>query len=197
MPARERTLLLIKPDGVRRGLVGQILARIEQAGLAIIGLRMRQASKDFAAGHYAMTDAQLAQMGNKLRDGFEQAGLDVAAEFGTTDPVELGRLIFAWNTEFLSSGPVVAVAIEGYNAVAKVRALAGSTMPVAAAPGTIRGDFSSVSALDASSRRASVHNLVHASDNQLDPNEPEREIAYWFGADELCSVEPVAWAALI
>src|SRR4051812_8203243 len=126
---RERTLLLVKPDGVRRGLVGQILQRVETAGPAIIGLRMLEASEEVVSGHSATTDAQLSQMGSKLLSGLTEAGVDVAAEFGTTEPVELGRMISDWNTAYLSSGPVVAVAIEGFSAVAKVRALCGSTMP--------------------------------------------------------------------
>jgi len=193
---RERTLLLIKPDAVRRGLVGRILQRVEDTGLALVALELRQVTKEFAEGHYATTDAQLAQMGSKLLAGFRDAGLDVAAEFGTEEPVALGRMIFDWNLAYLTSGPVVAAVIEGYHAVKKLRALCGATMPLAAAPGTIRGDFASVSALVAGPRHAAVRNLVHASDNELDPDEPEREIAYWFGDRELPAVEPVAWPAL-
>jgi nucleoside-diphosphate kinase len=192
---RERTLLLIKPDAVRRGLVGQIVLRVEQAGLAIIGIRMHHASREFAAGHYSTSDDQLTQMGSKLLASFIDAGLDVAYEFGTEDPIELGRMIAAWNVDYISSGAVVAVAIEGYHAVGKVRALCGPTMPSAAAPGTIRGDYSTVSALVASGKKAAVRNLVHASDNSLDPGEPEREIEYWFGTD-LCQTEPVSWGVI-
>ena len=193
---RERTLLLIKPDAVRRGLVGRILQRVEDTGLALVAIEMRQVSQEFAEGHYATTDAQLAQMGSKLLAGFRDAGLDVGAEFGTEEPVALGRMIFSWNLEYLTSGPVVAAVVDGYHAVKKLRALCGSTMPLAAAPGTIRGDFASVSALVAGPRHAAVRNLVHASDNELDPEEPEREIEYWFGTGKLPEVEPVAWPAL-
>jgi nucleoside-diphosphate kinase len=195
-PQRERTLLLIKPDAVRRGLVGRILQRVEEAGLAIAALEMRQVSEEFAGGHYATTDAQLTQMGSKLLAGFREAGLDVGEEFGTEDPVALGRMISDWNLAYLTSGPVVAAVVDGFHAVTKVRALCGPTMPVAAPPGTIRGDFSSVSALVSGAVRAAVRNLVHASDNALDPAEPEREIEYWFGPGKLCDVEPVHWPAL-
>jgi nucleoside-diphosphate kinase len=190
---RERTLLLIKPDAVRRGLVGRIVGRVEDAGLAVIALEMRQISEEFAAGHYASTEAQLAQMGAKMIQSFQDAGHDVKKEFGTDEAADLGRLIFEWNLSYLTSGPVVAVALEGYHAVSKVRALCGSTMPATAAPGTIRGDYSTVSPLVASGRRAAVRNLVHASDNALDPDEPLREIDYWFGKEKLCNVEPTAW----
>jgi nucleoside-diphosphate kinase len=193
---RERTLLLVKPDAVLRGLVGRILNRVEEAGLAIVGLDMRQVSEDFAGGHYATTDTQLGQMGEKMLVGFTDAGLDVEDEFGTQDPIELGRLIFQWNLAYLTSGPVVAVAIDGYHAVRKVRTLCGPTMPASAPPGTIRGDFSSVSSLVAGPNRVAVRNLVHASDNAADPTEPEREIGYWFGKGRLTEYEPVSWAAL-
>lgn len=186
----------MKPDAVRRGLVGKILQRIEDAGLVVVAIEMRQVTREFASGHYAMTDAQLSQMGSKLLSGFTEAGLDVKHEFGTDEPVALGRMIADWNLAYLTSGPVVAVVADGYHAVKKVRALCGSTMPLAAAPGTIRGDFSSVSALVAGAQHAAVRNLVHASDNELDPDEPEREIAYWFGTDKLCEVEPATWSAL-
>lgn len=186
----------MKPDAVRRGLVGKILQRVEDAGLGIVAIDMRQVTEEFASGHYAMTDAQLSQMGSKLLSGFVEAGFDVQREFGTDEPVALGRMIAEWNLAYLTSGPVVAVVIDGYHAVKKVRALCGSTMPLAAVPGTIRGDFSSVSALVAGGRHAAVRNLVHASDNELDPDEPEREIAYWFGTGKLCEVEPATWAAL-
>jgi nucleoside-diphosphate kinase len=192
----ERTLLLIKPDGVSRGLVGEILARVERTGLAIIGLRMTHVSQEFAAGHYATTDAQLAQMGNKTLTAFEERGLDVAYEFGTEDPVELGRMIHRWNCEFLASGPVVAAVIQGYHAVRKLRNLCGSTMPRDAAPGTIRGDYSSVSSLVASTAKTAVRNLIHASDDALDPDEPAREIEYWFKSGELWQVDLVSGRAL-
>ena len=193
---RQRTLLLIKPDAVRRGLVGRILQRVEESGLGIIAIEMRQVSEEFAAGHYATSDAQLSQMGSKMLSGFTEAGLHVANEFGTNDPIALGRMIFDWNLAYLTSGPVVAVAIDGYHAVPKVRALCGPTMPLAAGPGTIRGDFSSVSSLVAGPKRAAVRNLVHASDDANDPGEPERELEYWFGVAKICDVQPVSWEAL-
>ena len=193
---RQRTLLLIKPDAVRRALIGRILKRVEEAGLGIVGIEMRQVSTEFAGGHYAASDAQLSQMGSKMLSGFAEAGLDVAHELGTDEPIALGRLIFEWNLAYLTSGPVVAVAIDGYHAVPKVRALCGPTMPLTAGPGTIRGDFSSVSSLVAAPKRAAVRNLVHASDNANDPGEPERELEYWFGAEKLSRAQPVAWEAL-
>ncbi|WP_329484218.1 hypothetical protein OG555_18885 [Kribbella sp. NBC_01484] len=186
----ESTLLLLKPDAVRRSLVGEILRRVERTGLSIAALQMRQVDIHFARGHYATTDAQLAQMGRKTVAAFEEAGLDLRKEFNTEDPITLGRMIHEWNCDFLASGPLVAAVVQGYHCVKKLRSLAGPTMPLTAPPGTIRGDFASVSSLVASTRKAAVRNLVHASDNELDPDEPRREIAYWFDPRSINSVNP-------
>src|SRR5918998_1142954 len=141
----ERTLVLIKPDGVQRGLVGEVLQRFEKAGFSVIGLKITQPSLEFARGHYALSDEQLRQMGGKTLKTYAELGLDAQAELGTADALAIGRLVHEWNAEFLSSGPVVAIAFEGLHAVKKARTLAGATMPRDAAPGTLRGDFSSTS----------------------------------------------------
>ncbi len=185
IPFTERTLVLVKPDGVRRGLIGEILSRFERAGLAVVGLKLLQPSEDFAAGHYPSTDAQLTQMGSKTLETYAELGLEPKEQLGTDDPVEIGRMVHQWNAQFLSSGPVAAIVLDGVHAVKKVRALCGKTMPKDAAPGTIRGDFASTSPAVANLQRAAVYNLVHASDNELDPEEPVKEIGYWFRSNEL------------
>lgn len=185
IPFSERTLVLIKPDGVQRGLIGEITSRFERAGLAVIGLKMLSPSEEFAAAHYPTTDAQLQQMGSKTLETYSELKLDANEQLGTSDATEIGRMVHAWNAAFLSSGPVVAMVLEGVHAVKKVRALCGKTMPKDAAPGTIRGDFASTSPAVANLQRAAVYNLVHASDNELDPEEPVKEIAHWFRTDEL------------
>ena len=181
----ERTLVLIKPDGVRRGLVGEILARIERTGLAIVGLKLIQPTKDHARSHYPSTDIQLKQMGNKSLSTYAELNIDPKSELGTADPREIGLMIHEWNAEFLASGPVVACVVKGVHAVKKVRSLCGKTIPLYAAPGTIRGDFSSSSPAIANTQKSTVINLVHASDNENDPEEPEREISHWFSRQEI------------
>jgi nucleoside-diphosphate kinase len=98
-------------------------------------------------------------------------------------------MIHEWNASFLAGGPVVALVLEGVHAVKKVRAICGKTMPLDAQPGTIRGDFSSSSPAVANLLKSAVYNLVHASDNENDPNEPQNEITHWFTKSELCDYE--------
>jgi nucleoside-diphosphate kinase len=108
--------------------------------------------------------------------------MDPKERLGTDEAREIGKLIHEWSAEFLSSGPVLACVIEGVHAVQKVRKICGKTIPLYAEPGTIRGDYSSSSPAVANLEKASIYNLVHASDNEADPSEAEREIAYWFSA---------------
>ena len=135
----ERTLVLIKPDGVQRLLVGRILERYEQRGLRIVGLKLVQVDRGLAEEHYA---------------------------------VHRERPFFAQLVEFITSAPLVAIALEGLNAIAVCRATNGNTRPHEAAPGSIRGDF----ALETG------QNLVHASDS---PENGAIELALWFRDDEL------------
>jgi len=176
-PQPERTLLLIKPDAVERRLVGTILQRIERADLAIAGLAMRFATRDFAREHYPATERQLRSMGDKLLAAAQSIGISVTDTLGTDDALELGLIIFEGNVRFLSAGPVVAVVVQGYNAVLKTRQLCGGTLPCDAAPGTIRGDFGSAGVEQVWVGDMTVRNLVHASE---DLDEAEREIALWF-----------------
>ncbi len=135
----ERTLVLIKPDGVQRALVGRIIDRYEQRGLRIVGLKLMHAGRELAEQHY-----------------------DVHRE----------RPFFAGLIEFITSGPLVAMAVEGPNAIAVVREVNGATRPSEAKPGSIRGDL----ALDTG------HNLVHGSDA---PESAAHELGLWFGTGEL------------
>src|SRR5438045_2975778 len=109
----ERTLVLIKPDAVLRGLVGEIINRFERAGLTIIALKLVHPSLEHARQHYPTTDAQLKQMGNKTLTTYSQLGIDPDQTLGTSDPKEIGLMVHEWNAEFLASGPVVACVIQG------------------------------------------------------------------------------------
>lgn len=195
-PYSERTLVLLKPDAVLRGLVGEIIWRFERAGLAVVGLKLTRPSVEHASAHYPLTDAQLEQMGNKTLETYGELGLDPTEQLGTSSAREIGLKVHSWNAEFLSSGPVVAMVLEGAHAVKKVRSICGRTMPRDAEPGTIRGDYSSASPAISNSLRTAVHNLLHASDNELDPDEPAKEIAHWFGPNEIVSYEPMSWGAM-
>jgi nucleoside-diphosphate kinase len=188
-PFTERTLVLIKPDGVRRGLIGEVIGRFEHAGLTVIGMKFVRPSEVFAAGHYPATETQLHQMGSHTLEVYSDLRLSPIEAVGTDDPMEIGRLVHHWHAEYLSSGPVVALALEGVHAVSKVRAICGPTMPKDAPPGTIRGDFASTSPAVANVQKAAVRNVVHASEGEHDPEQPRKEIEYWFESDDLIDYE--------
>ena len=149
----ERTLVLVKPDGVQRGLIGEIVARFEQRGLKIVGMKMIWMDKDFSKKHYA---------------------------------AHLDKKMYPMLEEFITSAPVVAMAIEGIHAVELVRKIVGSTEPKGAPLGTVRGDYAHVSYAYADDKKISIKNLVHASGNK---EEADQELALWFGVDELYTYE--------
>ncbi|MBI2140979.1 nucleoside-diphosphate kinase [Candidatus Woesearchaeota archaeon] len=159
MPMIERTLVLLKPDAVQRAIMGRILGRFEDAGLKVVGMKMVWVDKRFALKHYT---EELAK----------RAGAHV-------------RQMIA---EFLTTGPVVAMVLEGVNAIENTRKLVGSTEPKAAAPGTIRGDFSHMSYGYADAKKVPVKNLVHASSSKQDA---AAEIKLWFSQKELHSYRTV------
>ncbi len=181
-PRSERTLLLVKPDGVQRGLVGEILARLERAGLKIVALKMLEASRELLERHYPDREDFLRTIGTKTTEAFEAYGLDVRERMGTEDPVEIGARVRSWLIEFMASGPVVAAVIEGVHAVSAVRKLVGNTLPIFAEPGTIRGDFSTDSPTLANLELRPVRNLVHASGTL---EEAAYEITLWFAEEEI------------
>lgn len=178
----ERTCVLVKPDGVKRGLAGEIIRRIEQRGLKLIACKMFTPDREKARGHYPGTDEWMRGMGVKTLETYEKYGKDAKQEIGTADPLEIGRMVAEWNTDFLSSGPIVAMVWEGIHAIDMVRKIVGHTVPMKAEMGTVRGDFSVDSPILANAGMRAIHNLVHASG---DPPEAAREITYWFAPAEI------------
>jgi len=181
----ERTLVLLKPDAVARGLSGEILGRFEKTGLKIIGLKMVYVDDELVKKHYPSDREEfLIAMGNKTLETYAKYGRDTGEELGTMDPKTIGLMINKWNIDFISSGPVIAVVLEGNHAIDNVRRLAGHTLPTFAAPGTIRGDYSVDSPALANEQKRSVRNIVHASGNT---EEAKYEIELWFRENELYS----------
>ena len=178
----ERTLMFLKPDGVQRGLIGEVLARFERAGLKVAGMKMVRADRDLLDRHYPNDDSFLRTLGGKTKEAFAAYGLDVKAQTGTDDPLEIGRQVRGWLIDYVSSGPVAAFVLEGIHAVSVVRKLVGDTLPYRAAPGTIRGDFSIDSPTVANLMNRPVRNLIHASGSV---EEAGMEIALWFRPGEL------------
>ncbi|MGH3568909.1 MAG: nucleoside-diphosphate kinase [Pseudonocardia sp.] len=155
----EKTLVLFKPDAVVRGLAGRILTRFEDAALKIVGVKMKQLDADSTRKHYF--------------DLEERLGAD----------------IYNSTAAFMQSGPVVAIALQGVDAVAKVRKIIGGTYPNDAAPGTVRGDFAHQTKASSEVSGKAVMNLVHASGNS---EEAKYEVELWFTADELFNYETLA-----
>ena len=178
----ERTLIVVKHDGVARGLVGEITSRFERVGLKLVAMEMLSATDDMAHQHYPATQKWFKKVGDRTLDEYNVKGIDPIKKLGTKDSVKIGKMIKAWNVEYLMSGPVVAMVWEGPNAVIIGRKLVGETVPAMATPGTIRGDFSWDSADLANKYKRPFYNLVHASG---EPEEAEEEIELWFDPSEI------------
>ena len=177
-PKEEKTFVLIKPDGVRKGLIGEITKRFEQRDLKIVALEMFHASRREMDGHYPKDEKWLRRLGEKTMATYAKYGHDVKKDFGTSDLTRIGKTVRGWLLDFLSSAPMVKIVVQGVHAVDMVRKIVGPTMPYLAEMGTIRGDYSVDSALSANTERRSVFNLVHASETT---QEAKHEIEHWFG----------------
>lgn len=184
----EKTLVLLKPDTVKRALIGEIIQRFEKVGLKIIALKLVYPTKELAKKHYPVTDEWYRTVGNKTLDDCKKYNLDSIKNIGTKDPIEIGKIIHKLNIDFLTSGPVVAIVLEGVHAIEIVRKITGATIPTLAAPGTIRGDYAAVSAVYSNLKKRSVYNLVHASGSK---EEAEQEIKHWFSKEEIHSYKVV------
>jgi nucleoside-diphosphate kinase len=172
-----------------RGLVGKVLTRFEEVGLKIVGLKMILAAREQVQSHYPNTTEWIRGMGEKTLKTYRDQGKDPVQEIGTDDPMQIGNMIKDWNVDYLTSGPVVAVVVEGAHAISVVRKICGFTLPAFAEPGTIRGDFSVTSPIVANELKRAVRNLVHASS---DGEEARYEISHWFSDDELCAHDTAA-----
>jgi len=181
-PKKEHTLLILKPDAVKRGLAGEIVSRIEARGLKIIALRMFWAKQNQVDGHYPQDEKWIRRLGGKTLKNYEEYNLDPKKELGSDDAFEVGKMVRGWLIDYLTSGPMVKMVIEGIHAINMVRKIVGPTMPADADMGTIRGDFSVDDATAANRDKRSVRNLVHASET---PEEAEHEINFWFAPEEI------------
>ncbi|KKP72167.1 MAG: Nucleoside diphosphate kinase [Candidatus Roizmanbacteria bacterium GW2011_GWA2_35_19] len=179
---KQKALLIIKPDGVQRGLIGKIIARFERVGLKIIGLKFEMASKEKVVAHYPETEAWFAKVGQRTLTNYEKKGLDARKVFKTNDAVAIGKIVKGWLITYFQESPVFMCVVEGYDCIEIVRKLSGNTIPVLAAPGTIRGDFSHDTIDLANEQNRPLRNIIHASDT---PEDGEKEVALWFKPEEL------------
>ena len=183
---KERSLLLLKPDAVSRGLVGEVIQRFEQRGFVICAMKMIHATEESMREHYsanANNPEWLTRVGQNTIEAFREHGKDPKKEIGTDDVLEVGKRGIDWLVEFMTSGPIVAMVIKGPNAVEMVRKIVGNTMPAKADIGSIRGDYSIDSPVIATLETRTVQNLIHASGNR---EEAEFEVNHWFSKEELC-----------
>ena len=177
-PKEEKTFIIIKPDGVRKGLIGEIINRFERRDLKVVALEMFHPSRKEMDNHYPHDEKWVRRLGEKTMATYAKYGHDVKKDFGTSDLMRVGKTVRGWLIDFMSSAPLVKMVVQGVHAVDMVRKIVGPTMPYLAEMGTIRGDFSNDSPLNANVERRSVYNLVHASET---PEEAKHEIAHWFG----------------
>lgn len=181
-PKEEKTYVMIKPDGVQKGLIGEIIKRFEQRDLKIVALEMFQPEHDAIDNHYPKNQEWITRLGQKTKNTFDKYGLDMMAEYGTDDPAVMGPQVRTWLIDYMLSAPLVKMVVQGVHAVDVVRKIAGPTMPYLAEMGTIRGDFSIDSPVLANKEKRAIANIVHCSET---PEEAAHEIKHWFGDKEL------------
>jgi nucleoside-diphosphate kinase len=179
-PKNERTLVIIKPDGPQRSLIGEIIKRYERSGLKLVAMKMLIPTEEMAIKHYYEVggDAWLEEVGRKARENYERKGLK--SPYATN--MDNGQAIMKSNAKYLSSGPVVAMIWQGNQATALVRKITGGTEPLSSDVGTIRGDFTLDTYQMADLDQRSIRNLIHASGNT---EEAEKEIPIWFNSEEI------------
>jgi len=183
---KQRALLIIKPDGVQRGIIGKIITRFEQVGLKIIGLKFEWVTKEKIIVHYPETDGWFKKVGERTLTNYAKKGLDAKKVFKTDNAIQIGRTVKKWLIKYFQESPVLIMALESYDCIEICRKLSGNTIPVLAAPGTIRGDFSHDTIDLANEQNRPLRNLIHASDTVEDG---EKEIKVWFTLEELFSYE--------
>jgi nucleoside-diphosphate kinase len=181
-PKEERTYVMVKPDGVRKGLIGEIIRRFEQRDLKVTALEMVKPTHEQVDNHYPKDKEWITRLGNKTLSTYEKYGYDAMADFGTINPAEIGPDIRKWLIDYMTSSPLVKMVVQGIHAIDVVRKIAGETMPYKADMGTIRGDFSIDSPALANAEKRAVMNILHCSET---PEEAEHEIKHWFGTQKM------------
>jgi nucleoside-diphosphate kinase len=187
-PKKERSLVIIKPDGVQRGLSGEIIGRFEKVGLKITAMKMTVAKEAQVWDHYNKDDEWFLRKGTTVVENRKSAGLPVDKE-----PIEYGRDIIGIMVDYMTASPIIVMVLEGNLSTAVVTKLVGGTEPTVADIGTIRGDYALDSYQIANQDGRGVRNLVHCSEN---PEEAEREIKIWFTEDEIIKYRLIQEAML-
>lgn len=177
-PKHERTLVIIKPDGIQRTLIGEIIGRYEKVGLKIVAMKMVVPTAELIEKHYTLDPEWRRVTGEKTIKSYRDKGMTPPIE----DPLEVTNLLLGKLVKYMTSGPTIVMVWEGAHAVAIVRKITGSTEPLSSDVGTIRGDYVLDSYRMTDQDNRSIRNLVHASGS---PKEANDEIAHWFTEQEL------------
>ena len=178
MERKEKTFVMIKPDGIQRSLVSEIMGRLERIGLKLVGVKMIIPSGDHVRAHYTLDPEWLEKVGKKSIEAYKKKGITPPDK----DPIKSGERVLEILIKYISSGPVVAMVWQGANSVEIVRKLTGGTEPLTSDVGTIRGDFVLDSYKVADIKGRAVRNLLHTSGSI---EEAEDETAHWFNKDEI------------
>ncbi len=188
-PKNERTLVVIKPDGIQRGLIAEIIGRFERTGLKLAGMKMMVPTAKLIEEHYTLDPEWRVKTGQKTIKSYIDKGLKPPH----TDPMKITEIILKNLVNYMTKGPVIAMVWQGAHAVEIVRKITGGTEPLSSAMGTIRGDFvlDSYRMSDADGR--AVRNLIHASGSVKEAND---EIAHWFEKGEVFDYRLVVEAML-
>lgn len=178
-PKKDRTLVLIKPDGVQRSLMGEIISRFERVGLKLVGMKLVVATKEQCWTHYHKEDEWFLKKGTSIYENRKKLGMPLEKE-----PLDYGKDIIQAVVNFMTAGPLVAMVWEGNQSVGVVKKLVGGTEPTTSDVGTIRGDYTldSYFLCDVDGSRG-MRNLIHCTDG--DQVEAKREIDIWFKESEL------------
>lgn len=175
---QEQTLVIVKPDGVQRGLIGEVIKRYEACGLKLVALKMLIPNKETVLKHYSTDPEWAFKTGTKSFESLKAQGLPTPGD----DPIKYAEDIRTKLMDFMSSGPVVAMVWQGMGAVSVVRKITGSTEPLTSAPGTIRGDYTIDSYTSSNNDNRSVRNIIHSSGSV---EEASKEIPIWFNDNEI------------
>lgn len=190
MPTRkQRALVLIKPDGVQRSLVGEVIRRYERTGLKLVALKFMIPTPALVKKHYSIRKGWIKDVGIKSRDAYINKGMKPPFD----DPIKCGQKVLKNLQGYISSGPVIVMVWQGNEAVGIIKKITGGTEPLTSDVGTIRGDLTidSYKLSDTSDR--AVRNLVHSSGS---PEEAEKEIKLWFKTSEILKYHLVQEAIL-
>lgn len=182
---QEKSLVLIKPDGVQRALIGESIKRYEQCGLKLVAIKMLIPTRDQALNHYSVDPEWALKTGTKSIESWKAKGLTPPTE----DPIELAENVRKQLVDFITSGPVVAMIWQGMNAIGVIRKITGGTEPLTSVPGTIRGDYTIDSYSAADTDKRAVRNIIHASGSV---KEAEDEIKLWFTENEILNYRLIA-----